>query len=87
MQIHQTKQFPVRVGNTFHSDVTAPSEHKSLQVIEDVYNAEVMKEVDWHMINAINKYLEIDIPLDNRTYAVPLYMAHEFVFFKTLPLQ
>lgn len=41
-----------------------PSEHKPVEVIEDAYNIEVMKEIDWHMVNMINKYLEIDIPLD-----------------------
>ncbi len=43
---------------------SAPSEHKSVEVIEDAYNIEAMKKIDWHMIKMINKYLEIDIPLD-----------------------
>ena len=43
---------------------SAPSEHKSVEVIEDAYNIEAMKAIDWHMIKMINKYLEIDIPLD-----------------------
>lgn len=43
---------------------SAPSPHKPVEVIEDAYNSEAMKAIDWHMMKMINKYLEIDIPLD-----------------------
>ncbi|NER01947.1 MAG: L-histidine N(alpha)-methyltransferase [Okeania sp. SIO3C4] len=43
---------------------SAPSEHKPVKVIEDAYNSEAMENIDWHMIKMIDKYLEIDIPLD-----------------------
>lgn len=43
---------------------TAPNKSKSVEVIEDAYNIESMKTIDWHMIKMINKYFEIDIPLN-----------------------